>query len=109
MAPIETAPPTTESAPEAPEAPKTTGRGGPRGPRGPRGSRGAKEGEDNVLYCLDTGKGESGAIALSQPGPKMEIVVQAFKSGVHYYRLEKFRAQVANEGGKYEIVGVPAE
>lgn len=62
--------------------------------------------EDNFIYCLDAGKGDSGAIVLSKPGPKKEILAQAIKASVNYYRLQKFSTPTLEEteDGKYEIV-----
>ncbi len=104
--------PLAESAPKTneisttPENAKPSG-GGKRGPRGPRGAKG---GEEHFLYCLDNGKGESGALSLSKPGPKGEILVEAFKTGVAYYRLQKLHAEKMElNDGDVKIVGKPVE
>lgn len=83
--------------------PATTGKRGPRGPR-------TQKVEEHVLYCLDTGKREGGNFALSKPGEKKEILAQAYKTGVHYFRLQKFQALIQETAeGKFELVEVPVE
>lgn len=90
------------AVPDAPK-PAATGKRGPRGPR-------VQKVEEHVLYCLDTGKGEGGNFALSKPGEKKEILAQAYKTGVHYFRLQKFQAQIQETAeGKFELVEVPVE
>jgi hypothetical protein len=83
-------------------------------PTGTRRGRGAKkdkgEDKDTYIYCLDAGKGESGVITLSKPGPKKDILVQSIKSGVYYFRIQRFKASVEDtEDGKFEIVEKLAE
>jgi hypothetical protein len=77
---------------------------------GTRRRRSANKGEDNFIFCLDASKGEAGVISLSKPGQKKEIIAQAYKTGVHYFRLQKFKTEFAeSEDGKFEIVETPVE
>ena len=98
----------TAEAPAITSAP--AGTPGTTGKRGPRGPRGAKSGEDKFLYCIDTGKGESGTIVLSKPGDKKVILAAAIKHGVPFYRLQKFSVSVeVGDGDTCILVESPAE
>jgi hypothetical protein len=78
----------------------------------PKGERRARKGgakNESFIYCLEAGNNEGGKLQLSKPDVKDEILLAALKSGVPYYRLQKFTATVERTTEGLKIVGVPVE
>lgn len=78
---------------------------------GGRGRRSRKnEGKDGeFIYCLDGGTAEGGKIVLSKPDAEDDILRAAYKNDAFYYRIQKFKADVAKTPKGLMLVGVPAE
>jgi len=73
---------------------------------GRRGRRGAAKNEE-FIYCLEAGNSEGGKLQLSKPAEEKDILLAALKTGVPYYRLQKFTATVESTTEGLKIVGVP--
>ncbi len=71
-----------------------------------RGRRGRRAAE--FIYCLEVGNSEGGKLQLGKPNAEEEILLDALKTGVPYYRLQKFTAKVERTSEGLKIVGAPA-
>lgn len=103
--------PVNENKPNGAEAPKLESNG-PKRTRGRGRGRGRAKAEDGkFLYAVAVDDGSNdGTLKLQKPvAAEREILRTATKTGVPYYRLQKFVPSEVDSPEGLLIVGVPAD
>jgi len=78
--------------------------------QGPKQNRKGGASSEAFIFCLEAGHPEGGKIQLSKPAEEDEILGAAFKTGVSFYKLQKFNATTEKTSDhSVKIVGTPVE